>query len=82
LLCAFLAFTTNTVTGGSATDSAEISRTMALGEIRAVAGGQSEAEERGDQEHILHFGRLWELVETFCRESTVHTWSFGLRSHK
>jgi hypothetical protein len=64
LLGAFLAFTANAVARSSTANSAEISRAMTPGEIRAVASSQSEAEERGDKEHVLHIGRLGELVET------------------
>jgi hypothetical protein len=57
---AAFAFAANTlaVTGDIFTDSAEVPGAMAGREIRAVTSGQSQAEERGDQEHVLHFAGL------------------------
>lgn len=48
---------------GPTTDSAEVPRAMAAREVRAVASGHSQTEERGNQEHVLHFATLIELVK-------------------
>jgi hypothetical protein len=56
---AFTAFAL-AVTGDIVTDSAEIPWTMAARKVRTVPSGQSQAEERGDQEHVFHFVRLRE----------------------
>lgn len=63
---AFAAFAL-AVTGDIITDSAEVPRTMAAREVRTVTSGHSQAEERGDQEHIFHFAGLRELVKVFSK---------------
>lgn len=75
-------FAADTIAGGSTADSAEVPRAMAGGEVGTVASGHGQAEERGDQEHILHFDRLRELIkESFESQRTrkVHTEKLSLK---
>lgn len=54
-LHASLTLATDTVARGAATNSAEVTGTVAGGEIWAVASGHGQAEERGNQDKVLHF---------------------------
>jgi hypothetical protein len=50
---------------GSPTDSAEVPGTMTGRKIRTVTSGHGQANESSDQEHVLHFAGLGELVKVF-----------------
>ena len=55
------------ITRDKVTDSAEVPGTVAGREIGTVTSGHSQAEEGGDQEHILHFAGLTGLAKVFSK---------------